>query len=53
LFDQSNSLPRSSCGTPRISAIACNGSSAAMSVTKSHSPRPITLSTISVDRRRT
>ncbi len=53
LFDHSNSFPRSSCGTPRISAIACNGSSAAMSVTKSHSPRSITRSTISRLRRRT
>ena len=34
---QSNSLRRSSCGTPMISAIAWSGSSAAMSSTKSHS----------------
>ncbi len=50
-FDQSNSLWRSSIGTPMRSAIACNGSSAAMSTTKSHSPRSITLSTIVLARR--
>ncbi len=35
-FDQSNSIRRSSCGTPMISAMACSGSSAARSSTKSH-----------------
>ena len=45
----SNSLWRSSWGTPMISAMACSGSSAAMSTTKSHSPRSMTLSTIVVD----
>ena len=37
-LDQSNSLNRSSRGTPSSSAITSNGSSAAMSTTKSQSP---------------
>jgi len=37
-FDQSKTLPRSSWGTPISSAIACNGSSAATSRTKSPVP---------------
>ena len=37
-FDHSKSLWRSSCGTPISSAMACSGSSAAMSETKSHDP---------------
>ncbi len=38
-FDQSKILWRSSWGTPISSAMACSGSSEAMSTTKSHSPR--------------
>ena len=37
-FDQSKTLRRSSWGTPISSAIACSGSSAATSVTKSPLP---------------
>ena len=49
-FDQSNILWRSSWGTPRMSAMAWRGSSAATSTTKSHSPRSATWSTIAVVR---
>ena len=44
---------RSSFGTPSISTITCNGSSAATSVTKSHVPRDATASTIRRARSRT
>src|SRR5271157_1860941 len=44
---QRNSFQRSSRGTPRSSAITRSGSSAATSVTKSHSPLSATLATIS------
>ena len=37
-FDHSNKRPRSSWGTPMMSAMACRGSSAATSVTKSQTP---------------
>ncbi|CKS06968.1 Uncharacterised protein [Mycobacterium tuberculosis] len=37
-FDQWNSLPRSSCGTPSKPAIACNGSSQETCSTKSPEP---------------
>jgi hypothetical protein len=42
-----NSFQRSSRGTPSSSAITSRGSSAAIAVTKSHSPFGATLSTIS------
>ena len=45
-LDQSNILCRSVWGTPRMSAMTCSGSSAATSVTKSNSPRGVTLSRI-------
>ncbi len=45
-FDHSKTRWRSSWGTPIISAITWSGSSAATAVTKSHSPRSITSSTI-------
>ena len=47
-LDQSKSLRRSSWGTPISSAMACSGSSAAMSATKSHEPASATLSTMAV-----
>ena len=46
MLDQSKSLRRSSCGTPSRSAIACRGSSAATSLTKSPEPLAMTSSTI-------
>ena len=46
MLDQSKSLRRSSCGTPSRSAIACSGSSAATSLTKSPEPFAMASSTI-------
>ncbi len=50
-FDHSNKRPRSSWGTPMMSAMACRGSSAATSVTKSQLPFSMTSSMIVVARR--
>ena len=45
-LDQSNSLWRSSRGTPSSSAMTSRGSSAATSTTKSHSPLALAASTM-------
>ena len=43
-FVQWKSFARSSCGTPSMFAVTVSGSSTAISLTKSHSPRSITAS---------
>ena len=51
-FDQSNSLKRSSLGTPSSSAMTSSGSSAATSTTKSQSPLAMASSTMRTVRSR-